>query len=118
MIWSTQQIQILTIAKGNLDDAQKFYDMFKNLAKDNPNYIAALSRLTAAKTAYEQTKTNYDYLNEKPTALEVQKNDANLAIAQAQLADAQRTYDRPQGWTKRRGYCGCPSPGGCFASDH
>jgi len=84
----------LTIAKGNLDDAQKFYDMFKNLAKDNPNYIAALSRLTAAKTAYDQAKTNYDYLNTKPTALEVQKNDANLAIAQAQLADAQRTYDR------------------------
>ena len=50
--------------------------------------------MTAARTAYDQAKTNYDYLNEKPSALEVQKNDANLAIAHAQLADAQRTYDR------------------------
>ena len=64
------------------------------LKKDDPNYIAALSRLTAARTAYDQAKTNYTYLTDKPSALEVQKNDAKLAIAEAQLADAQRAYDR------------------------
>jgi HlyD family secretion protein len=84
----------LTIAKGNLDNAQTFYDNFKNLAKDNDWYIAALTRLTAAQTAYDQAKTNFTYVTDKPSALEVQKNDAKLAIAQAQLADAQRAYDR------------------------
>jgi HlyD family secretion protein len=84
----------LTIAKGNLDNAQTFYDNFKNLAKDNDWYIAALTRLTAAQTAYDQAKTNFTYVTDKPSVLEVQKNDAKLAIAQAQLADAQRTYDR------------------------
>ena len=84
----------LTIAKGNLDNAETFFNNFKNLAKDNPNYIAALTRLTAAQTAYDQANTNFTYVTDKPSALEVQKNDAKLAIAEAQLADAQRTYDR------------------------
>ncbi len=84
----------LTIADGNLVNAEAFFDMFDHLKHDDPNYIAALSRLTAARTAYDQAKTNYTYLTDKPSALEVQKNDAKLAIAEAQLADAQRAYDR------------------------
>jgi HlyD family secretion protein len=87
----------LTIANGNLVNAETFFKMFDHLKKDDPNYVAALSRLTAAQTAYDQAKTNFTYLTDKPSALEVQKNDANLAIAQAQLADAQRTYDRLKG---------------------
>ncbi len=70
-----------TIAKGNLENAETFFNNFKNIAKDDPNYIAALTRLTAARTAYDQAKTNLDYLEAKPTPLEVQKNDTLLAIA-------------------------------------
>jgi len=78
----------LTIAKGNLDEAQTYFDKFKHLAKNDPWYVAALTRLSAAQTAYDQANTNYTYVTDKPSALEVQKNDAKLAIAQAQLADA------------------------------
>jgi HlyD family secretion protein len=84
----------LTIADGNLVNAETYFKMFDHLKKDDPNYVAALSRLTAARTAYDQAKTNFTYLTDKPSALEVQKNDAKLAIAVAQLADAQRAYDR------------------------
>ncbi len=84
----------LTIAKGNLENAQTYFNNFKNLAKDDPWYVAALTRLTAAQTAYDQANTNYTYVTDKPSALEVQKNDAKLAIALAQLADAERAYDR------------------------
>jgi HlyD family secretion protein len=84
----------LTIADGNLVNAETYFKMFDHLKKDDPNYVAALSRLTAARTAYDQAKTNFTYLTDKPSALEVQKNDAKLEIAVAQLADAQRAYDR------------------------
>jgi multidrug resistance efflux pump len=73
----------LTIADGNLVNAETFFKMFDHLKHDDPNYVAALSRLTAARTAYDQAKTNLDYLEAKPTPLEVQKNDTLLAIATA-----------------------------------
>jgi multidrug efflux pump subunit AcrA (membrane-fusion protein) len=78
-----------TIADGNLVNAKTFFDMFDHLKKDDPNYVEALSRLTAARTAYDQAKTNLDYLQAKPTPLEVQKNDTLLAIAQAAVQEDQ-----------------------------
>ncbi len=87
----------LTIASGNLDNAETFFNNFKNLAKDNPNYIAALTRLTAARTAYDQAKTNLDYLQAKPTPLEVQKNDTLLAIASAAVKENQWYFSALKG---------------------
>lgn len=87
----------LVVAKGNLDNAQLFFDNFKNNAKDNPNYIAALARLTASQTAYDQAKTNFDYLQAKPTPLEVQKNDTLLAIAQAAVDENQWYFSALKG---------------------
>jgi multidrug resistance efflux pump len=86
-----------TVAKGNLDNAQIFFDNFKNNAKDNPNYIAALARLTASQTAYDQAKTNLDYLQAKPTPLEVQKNDTLLAIASAAVKENQWYFSALKG---------------------
>jgi len=88
-----------TVAKGNLDNSQIFFDNFKNNAKDNPNYIAALARLTAAQTAYDQAKTNLDYLQAKPTPLEVQKNDTLLAIASAAVKENQWYFSALKGDT-------------------
>jgi multidrug resistance efflux pump len=79
----------LTIADGNLVNAETFFKNFDHLKHDDPNYVAALSRLTAARTAYDQAKTNMDYLQAKPTPLEVQKNDTLLAIAKAAVQEDQ-----------------------------
>jgi len=87
----------LTIASGNLDNAETFFNNFKNQAKDDPNYIAALTRLTAARTAYDQAKTNLDYLQAKPTPLEVQKNDTLLAIASAAVKENQWYFSALKG---------------------
>jgi len=86
-----------TIADGNLVNAEAFYDMFDHLKRDDPNYVAALSRLTAARTAYDQAKTNLDYLQAKPTPLEVQKNDTLLAIAQAAVIENQWYFSALKG---------------------
>ncbi len=83
-----------TIAKGNLDNAEETFELFKNKPKDDPNYIQALTMVTAARNAYETAKANLNYVTGKPSNVEVAKNDANYAIALAQLEDAQREYDR------------------------
>lgn len=84
----------LTIAKGNLKNAEDNFEFFKNKPKDDPNYIQALSMLTSARNALNTAQANYDYVTGKPSNVEVAKNDANYAIALAQLEDAQREYDR------------------------
>jgi multidrug resistance efflux pump len=86
-----------TIADGNLVNAETFFKNFDHLKKDDPNYVAALSRLTAARTAYDQAKTNLDYLQAKPTPLEVQKNDTLLAIAQAAVKENQWYFSALKG---------------------
>lgn len=84
----------LTIAKGNLDNAEETFEFFKNKPKDDPNYIQALTMVTSARNALNTAQANYDYVTGKPSNVEVAKNDANYAIALAQLEDAQREYDR------------------------
>jgi HlyD family secretion protein len=79
----------LAMAKLNLDKAQEFFDRFKSKALTDPDRVEALSRLVSAQTAYNQAKYTLDYLESKPTNLEVQKNDQNLAIAQAAVTKAE-----------------------------
>jgi len=86
-----------TIADGNLVNAEDFFKNFDHLKKDDPNYVAALSRLTAARTAYDQAKTNLDYLQAKPTPLEVQKNDTLLAISQSAVKENQWYFSALKG---------------------
>jgi HlyD family secretion protein len=79
----------LAVAKLQLQDAQAFFDKFKNRPISDVDYISANSRLIAAQTAYNQAKSNLDYLEAKPTPLEVQKNDYALQIAQAAVDKAE-----------------------------
>jgi HlyD family secretion protein len=79
----------LAVAKVNLDRAEAYFDMFKSRPLTDVDRIEAQSRLITAQTAYQQAKTNLDYLEAKPSTLEVQKNDNNLAIAQAAVTQAE-----------------------------
>ena len=79
----------LAMAKLNLDRAQEYFDRFKSKALTDPDRVEAQSRLSSAQTTYNQAKYTLDYLESKPTNLEVQKNDQNLAIAQAAVTKAE-----------------------------
>ena len=79
----------LAVAKVNLDRAQEFYDRFKSRPLSDPDRVEAQNRLISAQTTYQQAKYTLDYLESKPTNLEVQKNDQNLAIAQAAVTKAE-----------------------------
>jgi multidrug efflux pump subunit AcrA (membrane-fusion protein) len=79
----------LAVAGVQLDNANAFFDKFKSRPLTDPDRIEAQSRLISAQTAYQQAKTNLDYLEAKPAPLEVQKNDYALAIVQAAVKKAE-----------------------------
>jgi HlyD family secretion protein len=79
----------LAVAGVNLDNAETFFGRFKSKPLTDQDRIEAESRLISAQTAYQQAKSNLNYLESKPTPLEVQKNDENLAIAQAAVTKAE-----------------------------
>jgi HlyD family secretion protein len=79
----------LAVAKNQLDKAQDLYDDWKKAKPTDDNYIQALSQLTSAKTAYAQALATLNYLENKPSSLEVQQNDAEYAIAQAAVTKAE-----------------------------
>lgn len=79
----------LAVAQVNLDRAEAYFDKFKSKPLSDPDRVEAQSQLISAKTAYNTAKYSLAYLEAKPTDLEVQKNDQNLAIAQAAVDKAE-----------------------------
>lgn len=79
----------LQVAKNQLKKAEDNYEDYKNFSWTSDKYIQALNQLSSAKTAYQQALTNYNYLEGKPSELEVGENDAELAIAEAAVTRAE-----------------------------
>jgi multidrug efflux pump subunit AcrA (membrane-fusion protein) len=86
----------LIIAKDVLKKAQENYDDFANRAENDLMRAQAFSRLAAAQQKVDQIQWNLDWLLSRPNTLEVDQADAAIALAQANLAEAQRQYDRLQ----------------------
>ena len=87
--------------KANIDLASKEItlanDNYKRFAKrpdGDADKAAALLRLTTARQNYDDLVSNYNWYTGKPDELEVETYKADLALAQAQQADAQREVDR------------------------
>ena len=86
----------LIIAKDVLKKAQENYDDFVNRPANDVMRAQAFSRLAAAQQKVDQIQWNLDWLLSRPNTLEVDQADAAIALAQANLAEAQRQYDRLQ----------------------
>jgi len=84
----------LIIAKDVLKKAQENYDDFANRAENDVMRAQAFSRLAAAQQKVDQIQYNLDWLLGRPDTLEVNQADAAIAVAQANLTDAQRQYDQ------------------------
>lgn len=84
----------LIIAQDALDKAQENYDKFANRPEDDVMRAQAFSRLAAARQKVDQTQWNLDWLLSTPNTVEVAQADGAIAVAQSQLADAQREWDR------------------------
>jgi len=82
------------LAKNQLETAQELYDAVKDRAEDDVIRAQALSQLGAAQSARDRALANLNYLLGLPDAEDIATADAKIEVAKANLADAQREWDR------------------------
>jgi len=87
------QAQVI-IAQQNLNAAQTYYDYTKYLGDEDPNKARAYSNLYNAQQSLNTAQDNLDYFLLVPSGRDVAEAQAKFDLAIAQLADAQRTWDR------------------------
>ncbi|MGD0006890.1 MAG: efflux RND transporter periplasmic adaptor subunit [Anaerolineaceae bacterium] len=81
------------IAENNLKTAQDNFNSVADLSADNLERANAESSLAAAQLTRDKALYNLTYVQKLPDAQEVAVADAQLAVAEANLQDAQRAYD-------------------------
>ncbi len=84
----------LALAQEEVKRTEEIYDMFDRLEVNNPQRLAAYSAYLEARRTLQRAEANLAYLQGLPDDLEVQQADANLALAEANLKDAQREWER------------------------
>lgn len=80
----------LVLAKEEVDVAQQRYDH----ARGDANRALALSNLIAAKQKRDSIQRNINWYLGSPTEVEQALLEADVALAEAKLADAQREWER------------------------
>jgi multidrug efflux pump subunit AcrA (membrane-fusion protein) len=82
------------IAKKALEDAEEYYNFFEeNYNEDDPIRAGAMSQLVAAKKANDKAQYNLNYALGYPKANIVEEADAKVALAIANLAEAERKLE-------------------------
>ncbi len=82
------------LAQNQVEKAQDAFNGVADRGEEDPIRAAALSALSAAEKARDRALANLNYLLGKPDDLEIAQADAQLEVAQANLNDAQREWDR------------------------
>lgn len=82
------------LALANVATAQDAWNKAQFLPEGNIMRSQVLTQLTSAQLARDQALATYNWLTGKPTDADVSQADAKLAVAKAQLDDAQREWDR------------------------
>ena len=81
-------------AQNTLKKAQEDYDKVKDRGADDRLRTIFLNALYDARRRRDSAKAAYDWFLEKASDFDLAAADANLALAKAQQADAQREWDR------------------------
>jgi HlyD family secretion protein len=84
----------LVIAKQDLEKAEANYRNFKNKPDGDSNKAQAMLTLTNARQRVTDLTVKTNWYTGKATDIDAEKYRADLAVAQAQLSDAQREIDR------------------------
>ncbi|MCX6079290.1 MAG: efflux RND transporter periplasmic adaptor subunit [Chloroflexi bacterium] len=90
-----QQTQAnIDLAKRDVTRAEDNYKLYVKKPEGDSNKAQALLTLTNARQKLTDMTNKYNWYTGKATDLDAEKYRANLAVAQAQEADAQREVDR------------------------
>jgi len=82
------------IAKQAADAAQANYDRLSERAEDDPLRAQAYTALYAATQQRDRAYNNWKYYFAQPSERDISEAEANRALAEAQLEDARREWDR------------------------
>ncbi len=82
------------LAEDKVKKAQDFYDLFSSKPENDLGRANALTLLAGAKRDRDHALANLNWLVGLPDTEEVTKADAQVQLAEAQVEDAQRAYDR------------------------
>jgi HlyD family secretion protein len=90
-----QQTQAnIDLAKRDVSKAEDNYKLFRTKPDGDSNKAQALLTLTNARQRLTDLTNQQNWYTGKATSLDAEKYRANLALAQSQLADAQREVER------------------------
>ncbi len=84
----------LILAESEVDRAKAEYDSLSGLPEDSPARALALSKLADARNKRDSILRNLNWYTGHPTASEQALLDSDVAVAEAQLADAEREWER------------------------
>lgn len=82
------------LANQAVKDAEEAYAFVIHRAEDDPDRAALLNVLANARQNRDRALANLDWVLGKPDAVEIAQADAQVALAEANLKDAQREWDR------------------------
>ena len=86
----------MLIAQQSLERAQDNYDRYADKPSDNINRAQAQSQLSAAQQQFDTAAANYNAMIGTSSEQEQTLAAADLAVAEAQLAEAQRAWESVQ----------------------
>lgn len=84
----------LTLAQRSLDQAQTLYNSLKDRPDTDTARAQAFTGLYNAQQAYQRAQNNLNYFTLVPSGSDLDQARAKLALAEAQLEDAQREWER------------------------
>ena len=86
----------VVLAQNNLRSAETYFGYFQYLGKDDPNYAKAYTALYNSQQALKTAQNNLNFFLLVPSGRDIASAQAKFDLATAQLADAQREWDRLQ----------------------
>jgi HlyD family secretion protein len=84
----------LVLAEFDLENAQAEYNKYYGRPTDDPARANAQTKLSAAQQRYDSALRELNWYLGEPTEIKQALLDAEVALAQAKLAEADREYDR------------------------
>ena len=82
------------LAENNLDQAQTVYNFFKDRPEDDSKRAQAFTALYNAQQALKTAQNTLNYFLLVPSGRDLDEARAKLTLAEAQLEDAQREWER------------------------
>ncbi|MCD6402029.1 MAG: efflux RND transporter periplasmic adaptor subunit [Anaerolineales bacterium] len=82
----------VALAEKILKEAQDLYNQYSHKPENNAKRAAARLALAAAQKQYDFIVRQLNYLEGTPNDITIERAEANLALAHAQLDDAEKTY--------------------------